>query len=111
MKKTILPILLLLGLSSFSYSQKYTNPQGSEVIFMGEANEMSMYELYIDPTGFGCDCEQTTVFLHFIGDNKYITDDGNVEIIVTDKSLNIKVNDESECCYVKKGIYTVEEQE
>ncbi|MEY5132657.1 MAG: hypothetical protein RLZZ198_661 [Bacteroidota bacterium] len=108
MKKTLLPILLLFVLSSYSYSQKYTNPQGREVLFMGEANEMAMYELYIDPTGFGCECEQITVFFHNIGNNKYITDDGNVEMIVTDKSLNIKVNDESECCYVKKGIYTIE---
>ena len=108
MKKTLLPILLLFVLSSYSYSQKYTNPQGREVLFMGEANEMAMYELYIDPTGFSCECEQITVFFHNIGNNKYITDDGNVEMIVTDKSLNIKVNDESECCYVKKGIYTIE---
>ena len=108
MKKTLLPILLLFVLSSYSYSQKYTNPQGREVLFMGEANEMAMYELYVDPTGFGCECEQITVFFHNIGNNKYITDDGNVEMIVTDKSLNIKVNDESECCYVKKGIYTIE---
>jgi hypothetical protein len=108
MKKTLLPILLLFVLSSYSYSQKYTNPQGREVLFMGEANEMAMYELYIDPTGFGCECEHITVFFHNIGNNKYITDDGNVEMIVTDKSLNIKVNDESECCYVKKGIYTIE---
>jgi hypothetical protein len=110
MKKTILPILLLLGLSSFSYSQKFTNPQGREVIFMSEANEMAMYELYIDPTGFGCECDQITIFLHGIANNKYITDDGNIEIIVSDKSLNIKVIDESECCNVKKGIYTVEEK-
>ena len=108
MKKTILSILFLLGLSSFSYSQKYTNPQGREVMFMGDANEEGMYELYIDPTGFGCECEQTTVYLHFIDKNKYITDDGNVEIIVSNKSLNIKVNDASECCTVKKGIYTAE---
>ena len=108
MKKTLLPILLLFVLSSYSYSQKYTNSQGREVLFMGEANEMAMYELYVDPTDFGCECEQITVFFHNIGNNKYITDDGNVEMIVTDKSLNIKVNDESECCYVKKGIYTIE---
>lgn len=108
MKKTILSILLLCVLSSYSYSQTYTNAEGSEVLFMGEANEMAMYELYVDPTGFACECEQITVFFHNIGNNKYITDDGNIEMIVTATSLNITVTDESECCHVKNGIYTAE---
>jgi hypothetical protein len=98
---------MLLSISAYGFSQKYSNTQGREVLF-GEENEEGLFELYVDPTGFDCECEQITIYLHFIGNNKYTTDDGNVEITVSDKSLNIKVIDETECCFVKKGIYTIE---
>jgi len=105
--KALLSTLLFtcIGFTSFG-QQQFENENGNKVMFFDEPNEMAMYELIVDPTGYNCECEDFTQYFHHIDNNTYITDDGNIEItILSGNRLKIVVIDSSYCCTVKAGIY------
>jgi|GEM_PF-3861455 len=105
--KALLATLIFscIGYTSFG-QQQFENANGNNVMFFDEPNEMAMYELIVDPTGYHCECEDFTQYFHFTGNNTYITDDGNVTLtLLSGNRLKIEVEDNSYCCTVKAGIY------
>lgn len=105
--KALLSTLLFtcIGFASFG-QQQFENANGNKVMFFDEPNEMAMYELIVDPTGYNCECEDFNHFFNKIGNNTYATDDDNVTLtILSGNKIKIEVKDSSYCCTVKAGIY------
>ena len=77
--------------------------------FLMDTGETGLYEVFVNPMHFNCECEDPLSFLFTsTAPNKYFSKDKNIAIVVSGNKATVTVKDATECCILKAGVYTVD---
>ena len=105
MKKLFFISFMCIG--TISFSQELSNDKYQKIIIM-EGEKNGWFEIIADPMKFECECAEviSATVKPTSKKNFYKSDDGIIQMEIKDGKYIIKLSSETDCCYIRAGVYS-----
>lgn len=105
-KLVFLGVVFVAMFTSYSFGQQLSNDKYNRIM-VTEGPKKGWLEIFVDPTGFECECKDvpSIVFKPTTKKGNYQSEDKSVALQIKGASYIVSVKEEKDCCFLKAGTY------
>ena len=106
-KFTLICFFSVIFFASYSsFGQQMTNEKYNRII-VTEGPQKGWLEIFVDPTGFECECKDvpSVVFKPISRKGCFQSEDKTVVLQIKDDTYIFSVKENKDCCFLKAGTY------